>query len=326
VLEEMSIYLEPRLMENDLVLAHDKNHVSFKYAGLWFSNPESVIYQVYLEGYDLGWKDTYDRMVTYSNLSPGSYTFKVRSATDQSFRSASEASYDFRIREPFWFSLWFIILLVFIVTAAIYFFIRFREDRLRRIEQEKKEKVEFEFQVLKNQVNPHFLFNSFSTLMSLIEEQPDQALQYTEKLSDFFRTILQFKDQALINLDEEISLIETYFFLLKKRFGKNINLEISLKDQLKMTFIPPMTLQILVENAVKHNIISKDKPLFIRIYEDGGRIIVENNLQLKKVAEVSTGIGLENIRKRFRLITEEEPVIEATEAFFRVKLPVITGH
>ena len=84
-----------------------------------------------------------------------------------------------------------------------------------------------------------------------------------------------------------------------------------------------MTLQILIENAVKHNIISKDKPLFIRIYEDEGRIVVENNLQPKMTTEVSTGIGLENIRKRYRLITKEEPVIEKTEDVFRVKLPVI---
>ena len=310
VIEELSVYLEPRQMEKDLTLSYTENHISFKYSGLWYSNPEKVSYQVFLEGYDLGWIDTYDRQVTYSSLSPGKYTFKVRSSLDKSFRNVTEVSYSFRIREPFWLNDWFIIFLIIIISGLVYFIINIREKRLKRIEREKKERVEFEFQVLKNQVNPHFLFNSFSTLMSLIEEQPEQALQYTEKLSDFFRIILQYKDQELISLNEELSLIESYFFLVKKRFGDNINLEITLEENLKKTFIPPMTLQILIENCVKHNIISKDKPLFIRIYEDDGKIVVENNLQPKMMNEVSTGIGLENIRKRYRLISKGEMNID----------------
>lgn len=323
VLEELSVYLEPRAMQEDLILKYNDNHVSFKYAGLWFSNPEKVTYQVFLEGYDIGWKNTYDRSVTYSSLPPGHYTFRVRSSLNESFRNASEASFEFRIKGPFWLSAWFIILIVAVFAAVIYFIIRYREERMRRSEQQKKEKVEFEFQVLKNQVNPHFLFNSFSTLMSLIEEQPQQALQYTEKLSDFFRTILQLKDQNVIPVKEELSLVDSYFFLLKKRFGENLDLEISLGKELQNTVIPPMTLQILIENAVKHNIISKDKPLNIKIYEEKGRLVVQNNLQPKKISEISTGIGLENIMKRYRLITREEPMIEQSDAVFRVMLPIL---
>jgi LytS/YehU family sensor histidine kinase len=110
---------------------------------------------------------------------------------------------------------------------------------------------------------------------------------------------------------------------LKKRFGDNLNLDISLKEKVKESFIPPMTLQILIENAVKHNVISKDKPLYIRIYEENDRIVVENNLQPKQTSEVSTGIGLENIRKRYRLITKAEPEIEKTSLLFKVMLRII---
>lgn len=323
VLEEFSVYLEPRPMKENLVLGYNDNHVSFRYAGLWYTNPEKVVYQVMLEGYDLGWIDTYDRQVTYSSLSPGNYTFRVRSSLDKSFVNADEAGYNFRIRQPFWLSVWFIIPVILFIFTGIYLFIRMRENRLKKIEQEKKEKVEFEFQVLKNQVNPHFLFNSFSTLIALIEEQPAQAVAYTEKLSDFFRTILQYKDQKVISLVEELQLIESYFYLLKKRFGDNLDLNINLEKNIRETFIPPLTLQILIENAVKHNVISKDKPLVINIYEDEGRIIVENNLQPKLTAEVSTGIGLENIRKRYRLITQNEIVTEKTDLIFRISLPII---
>lgn len=323
VLEELSVYLEPREMKDGMVLGYNQNHVSFRYSGLWYSNPEKVTYQVLLDGYDLGWKDTYDRQVTYSSLPPGKYTFKVRSSLDRSFRNAPEVTYAFRVKGPVWLRLWFIMLMVIVIAGTIYFYIRYREERLKRIEREKKEKVEFEFQVLKNQVNPHFLFNSFSTLMALIEDQPEQALQYTEKLSDFFRTILQYKDQEVIKIEEEVELIGSYFFLMKKRYGDNLHLDNSLGSNFNKMFIPPMTLQILIENAIKHNVISKDKPLFIKIYEDKGKIIVENNLQPKMAADVSTGIGLENIRKRYKLITKEETVIENRGEVFRVKLPVI---
>ena len=324
VLEEMLVYLEPRAMENDLELPYSGNHVTFRYAGLWYSNPEKLLYQVMLEGFDLGWKNTFDRQAVYSSLPPGKYTFKVRSSLDQTFVNADETAYSFRIRNPIWLQDWFIILLIMLLGGLIYLYITVREQRFRKKEQEKNEKIEFEFQVLKNQVNPHFLFNSFSTLVSLIEDQPEQAVQYTEKLSDFFRTILQYKDQKVIPVHEELALIESYFFLLKKRFGDNLNLDIYLDEKLKKTFIPPMTLQLLIENAVKHNIISKDKPLFIRIYEDEGRIVVENNLQPKLTAEVSTGIGLENIRKRYKLITQKEILLEKSDQIFKIILPVIS--
>ncbi len=325
VLEEMTVYLEPVAMDSSLSLKSNENHVSFRYSGIWFTNPEKVRYQVMLEGYDLGWKNTFDRSVTYSSLPPGHYTFRVRSSAGAGFQKASDAAFSFRIRQPFFMSAWFIGLAILCITALVYLFIKYRENKLRRQELLKKEKIEFEFQVLKNQVNPHFLFNSFSTLISLIEDQPDEAVRYTEKLSDFFRTILQLKDQEIIPLEEELTIVDHYFFLIKKRFGDNINLKINLEPKAKGSYIPPMTLQILLENAVKHNVISKDKPLSIRILSEGESIIVENNLQPKKTAEISTGIGLENITRRYRLRTDREPSVSKTEKVFRVKLPLIEG-
>ena len=323
ILEQMAIFLDPIEMKEKLVLNSRENHITFTYTGLWLSNPEKVNFQVMLEGYDLGWKKTFDPTTVYSSLPPGTYTFRVRSSINQAFSNASESSYHFSIRIPFWKNPWFIMIMAGVLVILIYLLVRYREKKLRKIEQEKKEKVEFEFQLLKNQVNPHFLFNSFSTLMALIEEQPRQAIEYTEKLSDFFRKILQLKDEEVIPLKEELIIIEDYFFLLKKRFGDNIDLEINIAEELMKSFIPPMTLQILIENAVKHNVISKDKPLKIKIYSAKNEIIAENNLQPKKTREVSTGIGLENISKRYRLKTNKEPEIIMTDELFRVTLPVI---
>lgn len=324
ILEQMAVFLEPVEMKHDLILGSKKNHVTFSYKGLWLTNPEKVNYQVMLEGYDLGWKNTFDPSAIYSSLPPGKYTFRVRSSLNQSFKNASEASFYFTIRHPLWSNPWFILVIILLVAFFIFIFIRSREKKLRRIEQQKKEKVEFEFQMLKNQVNPHFLFNSFSTLMALIEEQPRQAIEYTEKLSDFFRVILQLKDEEVIPLRQELNIVEDYFFLLKKRFGNSIDLKIMIPEDLKETFIPPMTLQILIENAVKHNVISRDKPLKVRIFSNKDEIVIENNLQPKKTREVSTGIGLENISKRYRLKAKKEPEIIKSDELFRVILPVIT--
>jgi ligand-binding sensor domain-containing protein len=323
VLAQMAVFLDPIEMKEDLVLGSRENHITFTYNGIWLSNPEKVNFQVMLTGFDIDWKNTFDPSAIYSSLPPGKYTFRVRSSINPSFINASEESYQFTIRQPVWKNPLFIFIIAILIVLLILLWIRSREKKLRRIELEKKEKVEFEFQLLKNQVNPHFLFNSFSTLMALIEEQPRQAIEYTEKLSDFFRIILQLKDEEVIHLKEELTIIDDYFFLLKKRFGENIDLDINIEDEILKSSIPPMTLQILIENAVKHNIISKDKPLRIKIYSTKKQIIIENNLQPKITKEVSTGIGLENIFKRYRLKTDKVPEIEKNDKLFKVILPVI---
>lgn len=325
ILEQMSVFLTPVIMKENLVLASTKNNVSFKYTGIWMSNPERVSFEVMLEGSDLGWKNTSDQTAVYSSLRPGHYTFRVRTSANQSFINSNEASFSFRIRHPFYTTPWFFLLVIAIAIIVVYIIVRRREYRLRKTEERKKEKIEFEFQMLKNQINPHFLFNSFSTLISLIEEHPQQAVEYTEKLSDFFRIILQLKEEELIPLKEELVIVDHYYFLLKKRFGDNLVIHIQIEDGNAGSLIPPMTLQILVENAVKHNIISKDKPLNINILIGAKYIVVENKIQLKKSPEVSTGIGLQNISKRYRLKTDQDIRIENNGELFRVSLPVINA-
>jgi ligand-binding sensor domain-containing protein len=323
ILEQMSVFLTPVDMQENLVLPSTKNNISFKYTGIWMSNPERVSFQVMLEGSDLEWKNTFDQTAVYSSLPPGHYTFRVRTSASQSFTNSNEASFSFRIRQPFYTTPWFFLLLIAGASLAVYYIIRRREQRLRNIEEQKKQKIEFEFQMLKNQINPHFLFNSFSTLISLIEDQPRQAVEYTEKLSDFFRIILQLKEEELIPLKQELVIVDHYNFLLRKRFGENLVINTEIQNDDDGSRIPPMTLQILVENAVKHNIISKDKPLNINILIGLKYIVVENKIQLKKTPEVSTGIGLQNISKRYRLKTDQDIRIENDGKMFRVILPLI---
>jgi LytS/YehU family sensor histidine kinase len=178
--------------------------------------------------------------------------------------------------------------------------------------------------MLKSQVNPHFLFNSFNTLIAIIEEDQKTAVSYVEKLSEFFRSIVAYRDKDLIPLREEINLLDNYFFLQKKRYGQHLSLSIKIDDNtLSATRIPPLTLQLLVENAIKHNAVSKESPMLIEIFTESSNIIVQNNMNPKLLNERSSGMGLQNITNRFNLLTDEMVEIKNDGKIFSVKIPLI---
>jgi LytS/YehU family sensor histidine kinase len=180
-------------------------------------------------------------------------------------------------------------------------------------------------QALKAQINPHFLFNSFNTLITIIDEnalKPEIAIEYVEKLSDFFRSILQYREQETISLEEEFELVQTFGYLLTKRYGTNLILHFDAAP--KDAFILPLTLQMLVENAVKHNVIAENRPLDVYItIDDDQYITVKNNLQPKSSAEPSTQFGLQSIVRRYQLMSERKVIIEKDRDTFRVRIPII---
>ena len=195
---------------------------------------------------------------------------------------------------------------------------------LKAQEQLKRQNVESQLEILKNQVKPHFLFNSLNTLTSLIPDEPDLAVDYVQKLSKVYRYILEIKDKKLIPLQEELDCIKAYLFMLKIRFGENLKTEI---DETGLNFnhhIVPLSLQLLVENAVKHNIISNKKPLKITMRKgDNGFLLVSNNLQPKAQQMPSTGTGLNNIKSRYEILSNQEVKVTVTEKAFTVALPLI---
>ncbi|MBK9103410.1 MAG: histidine kinase [Saprospiraceae bacterium] len=185
--------------------------------------------------------------------------------------------------------------------------------------------IESQLAALKAQINPHFLFNSFNTLITIIDEnamQPEVAIEYVEKLSDFYRSILQYREQESISLEEEWELVQSFVYLLEKRYGTNLTLHIDTPP--KDGFIMPMTLQMLVENAVKHNIISEKYPLDLYITVDADDYVtVRNTLQPKSKAEPSTQFGLDSIIRRYQLLSERKVIIEKTSDAFIVRIPII---
>jgi LytS/YehU family sensor histidine kinase len=236
-------------------------------------------------------------VATYSNLPPGDYTFSVKASENNFFLDEPIASYSFSIGKPFWKQYWFIGLLSLASAAGLYWLVKSREIRSGRQALLKKEMIESQLSALKAQINPHFLFNSFNTLITIIDEnalKPEVAIEYVEKLSDFYRSILQYREQESISLEEEWEMVHNFMYLLEKRYGHNLRLHIDPAP--KEAYILPMTLQMLVENAVKHNVISEKYPLDLYITVDADDYVtVRNNLQPKSKPEPSTQFGLQSI-------------------------------
>ncbi len=189
-----------------------------------------------------------------------------------------------------------------------------------------KELLRTQYESLKNQVNPHFLFNNFSVLTALIHKDADLASDFVTQLSKLYRYILDNKENEMVSLAREFECLNSYLFLLKIRHEDSIKMEINIDIETKDFYVPTLSLQMLIENAVKHNSFNKRNPLKIRIYNDAEQyIIVENVLNLKNGVRNSTKVGLENIKNRYNLKSDKKVVVYQSEDFFAVKLPILTS-
>jgi two-component system, LytTR family, sensor kinase len=217
------------------------------------------------------------------------------------------------------------VLTLFITTIyeAGYYIYKWKET-IALAEKLKKESIQSQLEALKNQINPHFLFNSLNTLASIIPEDPKMAIDFVYKLSNVYRNILDLKDKPMDTLAQELDYVDNYKYLLQARFGSNINFEIDVHDACLGCYMVPLSIQMLVENAIKHNVISGKKPLHILIRNEGQySIVIKNNKQLKDQQSEGTGTGLKNINDRYSLTFGKNISIDDNNAYFTVKLPLI---
>lgn len=217
-----------------------------------------------------------------------------------------------------------VICVVFIthVYETVYL-IQQRESDMVSFEKLERAKVQAELEALKNQLDPHFMFNSLNALSWLIENDPSRAVAFNDNLADVYRYILRNKDRALVTLEDELLFLDRYFALLKLRFEEAIHMEIpSPRPEFSSRFLPPISLQILVENAVKHNEFNREWPLEIELEYDGSSITLINEVRVRRHPRPSSKVGLQNLAERFRLILGQEVAIEATPARFWVRLPL----
>ena len=218
------------------------------------------------------------------------------------------------------------VIITFVVTLAIhaiYFYKAYQENKV------KEQKIiagtaSAQFESLKNQIDPHFLFNSLNVLSSLIEENPESAQKFTTSLSKVYRYVLEQKDKELVSVAEELKFAKTYMNLLKMRFENSITFEIPEGFDNEEAKVVPLSLQLLLENCIKHNVVSEAKPLHVKISIENNQLVVTNNLQKKEVLSDRKGVGLQNIVNRYAILTKRTVLVEENEQEFKIFLPILT--
>lgn len=220
-------------------------------------------------------------------------------------------------------------ILMAIISLFFYYFLE-RERSKKQLQAEmlrsarlQKENFEAQLQNLKEQVNPHFLFNSLNVLGSLIHSDREKASEFVNRLSDVYRSFLDNSSREVISLKEELKVVDAYNFLLKTRFGEALIFESRIKVDQEKYYLPPGALQSLIENAIKHNGSTLKEPLFINIYTEAEELIVENPLKPRQQESPSTRTGLENLKNRYEYLTDRKPSFIKTEKKFTAKIPLL---
>jgi len=317
--------------DNSLMLRANENSIRIKFGLLtdYESIPYTMVY--ILDGAEKNWSQAGSNFeASYNNLASGDYLFKVKAiAKDKSWQT-KESILKIHIATPFYKSWWFITILVFITACCIYFLYRYRlqqNEKMIRLEGKaqllEKEKTMVMYESLKQQLNPHFLFNSLTSLSGLIQLDQNMAGEFLEQMSGIYRYILKHGNSEIVTIKEELEFVNLYVTLQQTRFKKGLNIDIHIPEEFHHYKIAPVTLQNLIENALKHNIIDAESPLMIEIYIEDEYIVVKNNLQLKNKVESSNKKGLKQFETLYSYLIDKPIFIEETSNYFIIKIPLI---
>ncbi|WP_027387263.1 2TM domain-containing protein [Chryseobacterium gregarium] len=225
---------------------------------------------------------------------------------------------------------WFTINVALLISAFLHargFMEELKKTSRKEVVEQKliAKSANAQFESLKNQLDPHFLFNSLNVLSSLIDENPRQAQKFTASMSKIYRYVLEQKDKELVTVEDELEFAKTYCNLLKTRFEDSVDFEFNVRKEDYRRFVVPLSLQLLLENCIKHNFATSAKPLIIKIFSENDTLCIENNLQVREQIKESSGIGLSNIVQRYALLTKRNVFIEKSGDYFKVKLPVLVS-
>ncbi len=316
------IYLRPTYNKNKF--KPDENYFSFHFTAINFLDPKSLACRYKLEGYYNEWVPVNDEFVIFPKLPPGDYNFRIQASMFPDFSHADEANFSFTIAKPWYKQWWFYLLSILTTITIVYLYMRQRERSVKNVAELQQQRMLFEYDHLRSQINPHFLFNSLNTLTGLIEEDPKKAISYTENLSDLYRNVLAYRSEDLVYLEEELEILDNYIHIQESRFGEALKVELRISDTVRQQRkIVPLALQLLVENAMKHNVVSKTMPLLIVIEADSDSVTVCNNIQAKISKEKGVGLGLENLRKRYAMATARPITYGTVGDKYLVTLPLL---
>ncbi len=325
-------YFEESLKKNGKIyLSAAENLFSFEFAVLDYKQSDDHRYAYMLEGFDKNWISTDNRRYAgYTNIPGGNYTFKVKVLNTNGDGSGTIISIPVKVNSPFYKTWWFLLFCAIDITAVLYAFYRFRlrqQSEILQLQSKayvlEKEKTQVQYENLKQHLNPHFLFNSLTSLASLIRFDQKLAGEFLDGMSRIYRYILQSKDSELVSLKDEIKFIQTFIALQKTRFREGLQVHLNIDEEYDHQKIVPVTLQNLVENAIKHNIVDEDSPLVINLFVENGYLMVRNNLQKKLFVDTSNKQGLDNLLSLYKYLSNRPMLIEENEQFFTVKIPLL---
>ena len=295
-----------------------------------YGNPAETWYAHQLEPFDKEWVYSKDRTVNYTNVPGGEYTFRYKTSVDINNWDTPEKTILIHLATVFYKTWWFRVLIVLLVAAVLFSLYKYRlaqKEKVYNLQSKanslEKEKVLVMYESLKQQLNPHFLFNSLTSLSGLISSNPANAKQFLDRMSKIYRYILKSRDNETVPLTEEIKLAETYTQLQQTRFKEGLQVTINIPEEYLHRKIAPVTIQNLIENAIKHNIIDTDKPLLVNIFTENDQLVIQNNLQKKKFVETSNRQGLANLKSLYHYLSGKPVVITEDNNYFTVKIPLI---
>jgi ligand-binding sensor domain-containing protein len=314
-----------------LNLKPDQNFLNFQFGILISEEIAPFRYEYKMKGINDDWIVAgKNAEAVYTKLPSGSYTFQLRAVSLYNDWESKTLAIPVHIQTHFYQTWWFLILVFGLVTYFGVSMVRSRIQNMRNLSDLtqkaqllEKEKTQVMYENLKQHLNPHFLFNSLTSLGSLIRSDQQMAGDFLEKMSKVYRYILKNKDNESVPLKEELSFIQGFIQLQKTRFEDAIDVKIMVPEEFHHRKIAPVTLQNLIENAIKHNIADDESPLIIEIFVEDNMIQVRNNLQLKNFVETSNKQGLKNMQSLYQFLSERPMIIEETDSFFTVKIPLL---
>jgi ligand-binding sensor domain-containing protein len=316
---------------NEFTFASDRRFLAVNFGMLSDQENFPYSFEYKMEGLSDQWIDAGKAsQALFAHLSSGRYTFRIKAvAKDRSWQS-KETSLLVIIKTPFFRQVWFLSLVSILFISAIYLFFRFRirhKEKLMMLENKaqllEKEKTLVLYESLKQQLNPHFLFNSLTSLSGLIESDQKLAGKFLDQMSRIYRYLLKNRNSDVVTLREEIDFVWMYINIQQTRFKNGLKVSVRVEDENMYSKIAPVTLQNMLENAIKHNICNPDSPLYIDIYTEKDYIIIRNNIQRKKVVETSNKQGLQNFKSLYKIISNNPIVILEDEEYFYVKIPLV---
>lgn len=321
---------EQSLLQDKIDLGYDENFFTISFAAINYENASGTWYAYKLDGVDKDWKYTQNRFADYTKLPGGDYTFRIKASDDRTEWNCSEKTIRIHIATIFYKTWWFRLMIFLVAIVLVYAFYRYRirqQQKLLELQGKaqllEKEKVMVMYESLRQQLNPHFLFNSLTSLSGLIQTDQKMAGNFLEQMSKIYRYILKNRDSELVSLREELAFVQVYINLQKTRFKEGLQVKINVKEDELHKKIAPVTLQNLVENAMKHNIIDLETPLIIEITSDEGYLLVKNNLQKKNMVETSNKQGLASLQSLYHYLSQRPVLIEETVTEFIIRIPLI---